>query len=127
MSWLKWLRGSVLRSQFPLLRLKGIQNYRTLSAISIMMLGVLVLLGAKARGLLSCSNVAEGFWVFVGVLWGFLLWLGLCVCFFSCFSSFLPFLFLHPFVYFLYAHGHLHFFIKFLYLYIKKNGMVIPF
>jgi hypothetical protein len=41
----------------PLLRLKGIEKYITLSVISIMMLGVLVLLGAKARGLLLRSNV----------------------------------------------------------------------
>lgn len=52
MSWLKWLKGSVLGSQFPLLRFKGIEKYITLSVISVMMLGVLVLLGAKARGLL---------------------------------------------------------------------------
>jgi hypothetical protein len=52
MSWRKWLRGNVLRSRSPLLRLKGIENFITLSAISIMMLGVLVLLRAKARGLL---------------------------------------------------------------------------
>jgi hypothetical protein len=52
MSWLKWLKGSVMRSQSPLLRLKGIENFITLSGISIMMLRALVLLGEKVRGLL---------------------------------------------------------------------------
>jgi hypothetical protein len=46
------VEGQRLEVQFPLLRLKGKENYRTLSAISIMILGVLVLLGAKARRLL---------------------------------------------------------------------------
>jgi len=63
--WLKWLRGNVWRSQFPLLRLKGIENYITLSAISIMMLRVLVLLKAEARGL--CYDV-----LLLRVLGGFL-------------------------------------------------------
>jgi hypothetical protein len=55
------VEGQRLEVQFPLLRLKGKENYRTLSAISIMILGVLVLLGAKARRLLLWCNIAEGF------------------------------------------------------------------
>jgi hypothetical protein len=93
---LKWLKGNVLRSQFLLLRLKGIENYITLSAISIMMLEVLVLLGAKARGL-CCDVMLQR--VFAGVFWDF--------CCGWVYAGFLlvslPFLFLCYFIYFLYA------------------------
>jgi hypothetical protein len=99
-----------LRSQFPLLRLKGIENYITLSATSIMMLGVLVLLEAKARGHLLRYNVAEGFWVFIGLLRDLCcgrVFVGVFFFMFSC--PFCLFLFLHPFVYFLYAQRCLYF------------------
>jgi len=66
-----------LRSQSPLLRLKGIEKYISLSAISIMMLGVLVLLGQKQEG--SCCEVMLG-------CFGFSVAMGFCGCFFSCFS-----------------------------------------
>jgi hypothetical protein len=42
MLWHKLLGDNALRSLSPLLRLKGIENFITLSAISIMILGVLV-------------------------------------------------------------------------------------
>jgi hypothetical protein len=100
MLWLEWLRGNVLRSQFPLLRLKGIEHYITLSALSIMMLGVLVLLGAKARGLCCDVMLLRVFGlVFAGVFWdfycgwvfaGFLLF---CFCVFPVFSG-VPMLFI---------------------------------
>jgi len=48
------LRDNVLRFQSPLLKLKGIENLITLSAISVMMLGVLVLFGQKQEG---CCDV----------------------------------------------------------------------
>jgi hypothetical protein len=69
-----------------------------------MMLGALVLLGAKARELLPCCNVADGFWFSLGCFG-----ISVVIGSFSCFSCFLPFLFLCPFVYFLYAQGRLCF------------------
>jgi hypothetical protein len=106
MLWLKWLRGNVLRSLSPLLILKRIENFITLSAISIMMLGVLVLLGVKARGLCCDVILLRVFGlVFTGVFWEFCCgWV-----FAGFFLVFLPFLFLCPFVYFFYAQGCLHF------------------
>jgi hypothetical protein len=90
----------------PLLRLKVIENFITLSAISIMMLGVSILLGEKARGL--CCDVillrALGL-VFQGVFRISVVVGSLRVFFLVS----LPFLFLCPFVYFLYAQGRLRF------------------
>jgi hypothetical protein len=61
-----------LRSLSPLLILKRIENFITLSAISIMMLGVLVLLGVKARGLCCDVILLRVFGlVFTGVFWEF--------------------------------------------------------
>jgi hypothetical protein len=65
------------------------------------MLGELVLTGAKARGLLTCLNVAQGFWVpVVGLSWGF----GFCLwVFVDFFFFFFSFCFGALFVYFMYA------------------------
>lgn len=55
------------------------------------MLEVLVLLGAKARGLLLGCNVVESFWVFVGLLWDFCYVGSLWVFFFCLFLVFFVF------------------------------------
>jgi len=122
MLWLKWLRGNILRSHFPLLRLKGIENYITLSAISIMMLGVLVLLGAKARGLCCDVILSRVFGlVFAGVFWDFCCgWV-----FAGFFLVSMPFMFFCLFVYFLYAQGHLHFLQNFSDYLDKKKKKII--
>jgi hypothetical protein len=58
------------------------------------MLGEVVLTGAKARGLLMCLNVAQGFWVpVVGLSWGFGFCLWVFVDFFFFPSVLVPFLY----------------------------------
>jgi hypothetical protein len=94
-----------LRSLSPFLRLKGIEIFITLSAISIMMLRVLVLLGAKARGL--CCDVIMLRESLDWFLPGFIGFSVLVWVFVGFFHVSLPFLFLYPFEYFLYAQGRL--------------------
>jgi len=86
------------------------------------MLGVLVLLEAKARGHLLRYNVAEGFWVFIGLL------RDLCcgrvfvgVFFFHVLLSFLPFSVFASFCILPVCSEVLIFFIKFLCLSKKKK------
>jgi hypothetical protein len=79
-----------------------------------MMLGALVLLGAKTRGLCCDVMLLRVFGlVFVGVFWDFCcgwVFAGFVFSFFSFFPLVsLPFLFLCHFVYFLYAQGRLRF------------------
>jgi hypothetical protein len=117
--WPKLMWRSIKRFQSPLLSLKEVERWKTQSARLIMMLGVLVLAGAKARAPLLWCN---GLWVlWVGSCWG--VWVSFCFLVFTCFFFFFFFfLFLCPFcIPPVFLGVPLHFFYKFFYLPIQKK------